>query len=181
MRLISVLCASFVTLMGCSEGTTIPSVDRLKSEPIGGVSTVIISDVLIRPPLPGRDVAVAYFRLDSDVGDRLVSVASPVSDRVEIHNHINDEGILRMRKINGGVTIPANGSVEFQPGGYHIMLFNVALSADTQDVVLTFDFETSEDVTVIAKVMGVSGDGPQTYGSGKNHNEDDKTSYGSGH
>ncbi|MEP6343708.1 MAG: copper chaperone PCu(A)C [Maricaulaceae bacterium] len=178
MKLISVLCLSFVTLMGCSEGTASPSVDRLKSEPISRVSRVVISDARIRPPLPGRDVAVAYFRLDSVVGDRLVSVASPVSDRVEIHNHIDDNGILRMRKINSGVTIPVNGSVEFQPGGYHIMLFNVALNADTQDVALTFDFETNEDITVIADVAG--GDS-HTYGSGKSGNEDDKTSYGSGH
>ena len=38
-----------------------------------------VSQAYIRPPLPGRDIATAYFTLYLDAGaDRLIAVSSPV-------------------------------------------------------------------------------------------------------
>ena len=84
-----------------------------------------------------------------------------------------------MRQVEGGVVIPTDGSVEFRPGGYHVMLFDVDMTEDTTDVALTFDFETGNDVTVIADITDVSKSGSQSYGS--DHDNHGKESYGSGH
>ena len=178
MRAIFTLFASFVVLTACSGNSSTSSGESEITEP---VSTVIISDARVRPPLPGRNLAAAYFRLESTAGDRLVSVTSPISERVEIHNHIDDGGILRMRKVHDGVKIPIKGSVEFRPGGYHVMLFDAAITTDTQDVMLTFDFEKGADVSVIADIMDGSDEGRQSYGSGDNHGENHQSTYGSGH
>ena len=181
MRLILGLLFSCVVLTGCSGEGSSPSTDSATVVTADATSTIVVSNAQIRPPLPGRNIAAAYFRLDSAVGDRLVSVSSPVSARVEIHNHIDDNGILRMREVTDGVAIPANGSTEFRPGGYHVMLFGAAITDETTDVALTLDFETGADVTVIAEILGASNDDHQAYGSGGHHGGDDKKSHGSGH
>jgi len=78
---------------------------------------------------------------------------------------------MRMRRVDGGIDIPAGGDVIFEPGGFHIMLFDAAIPADAQDIALTFDFETADDVTIIADIMT----GAKTYGS-ESHGSDSKGS-----
>jgi len=83
---------------------------------------------------------------------------------------------MRMRRGEGGVVIPAGGQIEFKPRGYHVMLFDAQITDKTEDVALTFEFETADDITIIADIMtGAS------YGSGEAKGKDDKKSYGSGH
>ncbi len=56
--------------------------------------------------------------------DSLIGVNTPVAKTVEIHNHINDKGIMRMREVRK-IDIPAGRSVILEPGGYHLMLINL--------------------------------------------------------
>lgn len=150
-------------------------------------SFIVISDARIRAPLPGQKIAVAYFTLDSMKDDRLLAVTSPISQRVELHTHIEDDGIIRMRRVNDAINIPAGQSIVFQQGGLHVMLFDVTLAPDRRDVSLTFDFEISDDVTIIADIIthdsygsGDHGSGGHGSGTTKGEGEGDK-SYGSDH
>lgn len=59
---------------------------------------------------------------DGDVDDRLLRVESDIAQRVEIHQMRNDGGVMRMRALPEGVTVPAHGKLELKPGGYHLML-----------------------------------------------------------
>ncbi len=177
-----ILLAVAVWFIGCSGPDTAPQAG-LENNAAHAPAGVEISQARVRPPLPGQNIAAGYFTLTSEKGDRLLAVTSPASPRVEIHQHTeNDAGVLRMRKINGGVVIPAGGQVEFKPGHYHAMIFDVNISDQSEDLALTFDFETAEDVTIIAEIMR----GP-SYGSGaspdapKTDETQDKKSYGSGH
>jgi len=40
---------------------------------------------------------------------------------VELHTHINDNGVMRMRPVKD-MPIPAGGTTELKPGGLHLML-----------------------------------------------------------
>jgi copper(I)-binding protein len=167
-------------LSACSGETNVPRQESLIS------SAVEISEARVRPPLPGQKIAAGYFTLESAAGDRLLAVTTPASARVELHNHINDGGVMRMRRIDGGVDIPAGGSIEFKPGSYHIMLFDAKITPQSEDIALTFDFETAEDVTIIADIMsseayGSGGADKASRGSGEAKGEEDKKAYGSGH
>jgi len=145
-------------------------------------SAVEISNARIRPPLPGQKIAAGYFKLESTKGDKLLAVTSSASSRVELHNHINDSGVMRMRRVDSGVSIPAGGFVEFNPGGYHVMLFDAQVTDQTETILLTFDFENADDVTVVADIMsGNHSASGSPQGSGHTKGEDDKKSYGSGH
>ena len=71
----------------------------------------------------------------------LIQASSSVAAVVELHEHINDNGIMRMRKVEGGLALEANQSIIMKPGGYHIMLISLhkpLKAGDTMDLSLKF-------------------------------------------
>ena len=77
-----------------------------------------------RPTPPGAAAAVGYLRIDNDgpVADRLLGGSSPLVDRIEVHQVTLIGGVMRMRPVVGGLTIPAHGTATLAPGGFHLML-----------------------------------------------------------
>ena len=67
-----------------------------------------------------------YFKIvnETETPDRLVSALTPVARKAEIHNHLMQDGVMKMRKVDG-LEIAAGASVMFKPGGYHLMLFGL--------------------------------------------------------
>ena len=87
-------------------------------------------------------------------GDRLVAAASEVAGRAEIHTHIEDNGIFRMRKV-AAVEVPAGRTVEFRPGGYHVMLMGLRKPLEKgHRFDLDLHFETAGKRTVRVVVQG---------------------------
>ncbi len=72
---------------------------------------------------PVAPVAGGYLTLtnDGDIADRLISISSPLSDRVEIHESTVSDGVASMRPVQIGIEIGSGETVELQPGGMHIM------------------------------------------------------------
>lgn len=102
--------------------------------------------------------------------DRVMAVKSDVADRVEIHTHLNDGGIMRMRKVDG-VDIPPGGSVTFKPGGYHVMFIGLKKPFEKGETFpLTLEFEKSGQRVVSVTVMGVGAmKGSMMRGHGTGH------------
>lgn len=57
--------------------------------------------------------------------DRLIAARSPAAASVEIHEMKMDGTIMRMRKLEEGLAVPAGGTVVLEPGGYHLMLIGL--------------------------------------------------------
>lgn len=57
--------------------------------------------------------------------DRLVSAASPVAARVEIHESMIMDGKAMMHPRPGGLPVPAGGKAEMKPGGWHLMFIGL--------------------------------------------------------
>jgi copper(I)-binding protein len=111
-----------------------------------------ISNARINPPLPGQSTGVAFMRLDNHgEDDRLLAITSPVSGRIELHTHLNDGGIMQMRRVDG-IALPHGDTVELKPGGFHVMLFETTATLG-EEAVLTLDFEKAEDLTVVAPIV----------------------------
>lgn len=129
--------------------------------PISGELTV--AGVMARPaPLAGGNGAV-YFTvlngLDQDV--QLLSASSPAAEVVELHETVDENGVMRMMPRPEGFTVPAGGSVELKPGGKHVMLIGLAQplnTGDTVDLLLTFD--NGDTLPLTASVAEMSGDMP---------------------
>ena len=110
----------------------------------------------------GGDVSGAFMVIEntSSQAERLVkaSVSADVAGTVEIHETTIDENnVMRMRPVEG-IDIPAKGSVELKPGGYHIMLLNVKKALQPGDKLsLTLTFASGKNVTVEADVRAMEG------------------------
>lgn len=147
-----ILAASALALTACGNAeTTAPNTDpSAASESVeGGVE---ISAIYVQPPFPGRDVAAGFFSLTNNgEEDRLVSVSSSISENVEIHNHIEEDGVMKMRRIDG-VDLPSGETVNFRPGSYHIMMFGANIPEGAEEVSVTLNYEKAEPVTMMVPV-----------------------------
>ena len=98
----------------------------------------------------GAKVGGAYLELKAapGPGDRLVSVSSPAAGTVEIHEHINEGGVMKMRRVDGSA-VPGGASVMLKPGGYHLMLMDLKQPLKQGDKLrLTLTFEKAGTLAV---------------------------------
>ena len=96
--------------------------------------------------------------------DRLVGATSPIARLVEIHTHIREGDILRMRPV-AAVDLPPGGTVTLQPGGFHLMLIGLKEPLiQGQSVPLTLRFERAGEVRVMLAVQPAGARGPMAHG-----------------
>ena len=118
-------------------------------------SQLSFSPMQMRATAPGMPSSAAYVSIanHSDAADRLAAAETAVARRVEIHSMEMDNGVMRMRAVDGGLPIAAGGSVHLAPGGLHIMLMGLTtqLAADSQHEI-TLVFEKAGEITVTATV-----------------------------
>ena len=57
--------------------------------------------------------------------DRLISATAETAGRVELHEMAVKDGVMSMRPLPEGVPIPAGSTVEFKPGGLHVMFLDL--------------------------------------------------------
>lgn len=103
-----------------------------------------VSALQVIAPAPGRKASVAYMAIHNqgDTQAVLTDISSPHFARVELHQTVLKEGIARMEAL-GTVTINANSSTDFVPGGRHVMLFEpTRLLKPGDEVSLQFQFES---------------------------------------
>lgn len=119
-------------------------------------------DILVDHPwaraTPGRAKnGAAFMKLVNHGGadDRLMSVSGEVADRVELHTHIHENGVMKMRP-SGPVPVPAGGMAMLKPGSFHVMMIGLkAPLVEGEKFPLTLSFEKSGTVTVEVKVESV--------------------------
>ena len=119
----------------------------------GDAATVQVSGAICRPTPVGRQMTGCYLTLTAATADRLVSVASPDANLVQIHESRIESGMMMMRELRDGLPLPAGETVALAPGGNHLMLLGVReplVAGDT--VALTLTFEASPAVEVTATV-----------------------------
>lgn len=87
--------------------------------------------------------------------DTLVAAEANVSKSVELHTHVRDGDVMRMRKVES-ITVPAGGSAELKPGGDHIMFIDLDKPlAEGQTVPVTLVFAKAGKKLVQMPVLGV--------------------------
>lgn len=84
-----------------------------------------VSDAWARATMPGQKVSAAYMRIVASDDARLVGASSTAVPRVEVHEMKMDGDVMRMREVKA-LDLPKGKAVMLEPGGYHIMLMNLA-------------------------------------------------------
>lgn len=110
--------------------------------------------VVTLPAVAGRPSG-AYFTLRSNSGPiRLISIASPKAERVELHETTVVHGMSRMGPLADAGFSP-DAPLVFAPGGKHGMLFGLEQGLQPGGTIpLTFTFEGGAPVTVDAELRG---------------------------
>ncbi len=97
--------------------------------------------------------------------DRLVAAKADVSNRVELHTHIMEGNIMRMRQVEA-IPVPAGKTVMLKPGGLHVMMIGLNKKLEEgQSFPLTLVFEKAGEVTVTVPIMKLGAMGPGGAGS----------------
>lgn len=91
----------------------------------------------------------AVYMTITNPGDRGVSLIAGATDAagiVEIHETTLDENdVMAMRPVEGGIVIPAGEQVNLQPGGLHVMLLEPEALAPGDALALNLTFEMLDD------------------------------------
>lgn len=91
---------------------------------------------------PTAQSGAAYVSLMSHgEADRLLSAATPAAKSAEIHKSEVVDGVMKMTSVEA-LELPANGTLEMKPGGYHIMLTGLnkpLVKGEEIEIVLTFE------------------------------------------
>lgn len=86
--------------------------------------------------------------------DKLVAAKSDVSEVVELHTHIEENGMKAMRKVDF-IDVPAGGAVELKPGSFHVMFIKLKGELkEGAEVEATLVFEKAGEVAVKLPVKG---------------------------
>lgn len=101
--------------------------------------------------------------------DRLVSVTSDVAARAEIHEMATRDGVMTMRPLPDGIPIPAGEKVSLEPGGLHLMFFDLKaplVQGERFSGTLTFEKAGSIEVEFAIQAIGERGGGKSHGGHG---------------
>ena len=115
-----------------------------------------------------------YLKLDNH-GDSdiiLTGVSTNAAKRAELHTHImSDHGVMQMRPVVGGISVPAHGTEELKPGGLHIMMMGLTSPLSEGEVFdITLTFSDGSSGTVSVEVLGVAaGVSHEMHDEGSNH------------
>ncbi len=112
------------------------------------------SAVMAVPP-PGLHTGAVYFVLRNNSDQTLIvnHIHSPISDHIEVHRNYYEEGLMKMRPVPH-VSVVAGGKMRFEPGGYHLMVFDMSPTPEIgSSFELTIEFENGITATgiVVAK------------------------------
>ncbi|HIZ51864.1 MAG TPA: copper chaperone PCu(A)C [Candidatus Pseudomonas excrementavium] len=151
-------------------GATLLSVQALAHDFTAGDIHVIHPWSRALPPVAPTGAAYLVLENKGDEADRLLGASSPVAGRVELHEHVHQDGLMKMQQIDS-VAIAPGTQVEFKPGGNHFMLFDLQQSlVEGGSYPLTLRFEHAGEVEIEVKVTGEPApDAPASHDAHSHH------------
>ncbi len=137
-----------------------PAGGGMNKAPVAKTGAISISSPWARKSF-GNAVNSAGFMVIENSGskdDRLIEARSKIAKKTELHTHIRDGQIMRMRRVEGGIPVPKQGNVKLQPGSYHIMFIGLHKPLKQGDSFpLTLKFENAGEVTFTVTARKNSG------------------------
>jgi copper(I)-binding protein len=110
----------------------------------------------------GAKVAAGYLTMrNGGAEDRLVSATAEIAARVAIHEMRMEDGMMRMRELPDGVSLPAGGTVALAPSGIHLMFVELKRPLkEGESFVGTLCFAGAGTVDVVFEVQGLGAAAP---------------------
>lgn len=139
----------------------------------GDAARIEVGDARLLISRPTAPSAAAFMVLlnAGETADRLIGASSDLAKRVELHTHIaGDDGVMRMREIEDGISVPAGGMHRLERGGDHVMIMGLTRAVSDGDTVeITLIFEKAGEILVTIPVQ-MAGSAKKSGGQGSQSN-----------
>lgn len=118
---------------------------------------IAVSHAYVRETITGQNMSAAYFDV-KNLGSNphtVVKIESPVASIVQLHETIEENGMMKMREISQ-LPLTSHAESHLQPGGMHVMLMGLhhALKAGDQvPFVLSFDDGSTQRIEIPVKTI----------------------------
>ena len=133
-----------LALAGCGQNAEATDPTRTTN----AADAVTVSDAWVKAADSGMSAAFGELENTGDTDVTVVSVTSPASTAMELHETVEDDsGEMMMQQKEGGFTIAAGDALSLEPGGNHLMLMDLVDPIQAGDEV-TFTLTFSDDSTV---------------------------------
>ncbi len=120
-----------------------------------------VTDAYVRVAAVPSNPSAAYFTIQGGPQDlSLIGVSTDVAIRAEMHETMEGGGMASMKPVMN-VQIPAASTVTFEPGGKHVMLWNINPGvAPPKSIVLNLAFSNGETLQVSAPLVAAGSAAP---------------------
>ncbi len=118
---------------------------------------ISVIDPYVRDTPPGLTVSASFLTIKNGYNKdiALVEVTGDIAKNIELHEHTNNDGMMEMRQVSK-IIIPANGTTQLKPSGYHIMLIGLTRPIKTKDLIdLTLVFDNGDKQVIKAEVKKI--------------------------
>ena len=117
----------------------------------GGIS---IHEAYARGANPKSGAAFMTLQNTGAADCTLTAVTTETAELAELHSHMDmGDGVMKMGKIEGGITVPAGAEHKLMRGGDHVMLMGLKAPLENgQDVALSLDFGPCGTVAAVLSV-----------------------------
>ncbi len=127
---------------------------------------IMIVDAYARAARPGAPTGAVFMELHNTAStpDRLIGAETPIAQVTQIHTHIDDNGVMRMREVKDGIPLPPDAKHSLARGGDHVMLMGLTTDLiDAETLSLTLTFETAGEKTIEVIIDNQRGQGAKAH------------------
>lgn len=121
----------------------------------GAADNISVQEPYVRlaPPNAPATGAFMVIKNGGEKDIKVVKAENPVSRVTELHTHLNEGGVMKMRPVPG-IDIKAKGEAVLKPGSLHIMMIDLKAPMKEGDMVpITLTFDDGSSKQVDAKVV----------------------------
>jgi len=127
------------------------------------VGAIHISQTWSRATPKGAAAGAGYMTITNKgtAPDRVSCVTDDASTQCQIHSMTMDDGVMKMRPVEGGLEIKPGETVTLKPGSFHIMFLDLKHPLEQgQSVKATLKFDTAGSVDVEYPIAAIGAPAP---------------------
>lgn len=121
------------------------------------LNSIEIDNAMLRAPIPGMANTAAYMEItnNTDKNITFVSAKSDYASKVEYHDHIMKDGVMKMVKLDS-LEIKSGETMKLQSGGLHMMFIGLTDPKQNVDYVnVTLITDNGAEIATKLKVKSI--------------------------
>lgn len=123
-------------------------------------------------PIAKSGAAFMHIMNNGTENDRLIAVRTDAAKMPELHTHLMEDGVAKMRQVEGGFEIFVDEPTILKRGGLHIMLMGLTrpfIQGETITLILVF--ERAGEITIEVPIDNERQEDTETDHSNMDHSE----------